>query len=226
MSTFHTPTLIRSLIAVLLVLVALSSPTIARAEPPSPIPGVADVDGNSGEWNLEQDFFADMYRAANPEFVVQSKLYLRYECSTQTLYALVLAIDPFTVASEANNTFIKLGNSNTLVNGNSGDDGSAPDFQWIGLEGDMALGWEASAILAPGTYPNLNVHTNVWDEEHQSQTSAVAGRAIELSLVCSPTAVTVAGFEAAETNHFPALLIAGLALGTVSYVVVRRRTAS
>jgi hypothetical protein len=226
MSTTHTPTLFRSLIALLLVMFTLGIPPVARAEPPTPIPGSADVDGDISEWNLTEDYFADMYRAANPDFVVQSKLYLRYECNTQTLYALVLALDPFTVVSEGVDSFIKLGNSNTLVNGNSGDDGSAPDFQWVGLNGDMAQGWEASAILAPGSYTNLNVHTNVWDENHASQTSAVSGRAIELSLICSPTAVTVGGFEVAEANGFPGLLLAGVALGTVSYLLMRRRTAN
>lgn len=226
MSTTHTPSFIRSFLAVLLVLFTLGIPTVALAEPPAPMPGVANVDGDISEWDLTADFFADMYRAGNPDFVVQSKLYLRYECASETLYALVLAIDPFTVIPEGNDSFIKLGNSNTLVNGNSGDDGSAPDFQWVSLNGDMAQGWEASAILTPGSYANLNVHTNVWDEDHQSQTSAVSGRAIELSLACSPTAVTVAGFDVAEPTAFPALLLAGLALGTVSYILVRRRTAN
>jgi hypothetical protein len=223
MSPLHTYKLIRPLFALILVVLLIGMPSIATAAPPNPVPGSADVDGEVAEWDTTNDFFADMYRAANPDMVVQSKLYLRYECSTQTLYALVMALEPFTIVSQGTDAFIKLGNSNTLVNGNSGDDGTAPDFQWVGLDGDSALGWEASAILAPGNYTNLNVHTNVWDENHTSQTSAVAGRSIELNLNCSPTAVTVAGFEVAEPPHMGLLLMAGLALGTVTYVVVRRR---
>jgi hypothetical protein len=223
MSSLHTYKLIRPLFALILAVLLIGIPSITTAAPPNPVPGSADVDGDVAEWDMTGDFFADMYRAANPDMVVQSKLYLRYECSTQTLYALVWALEPFAIVSEGTDAFVKLGNSITLVNGNSGDDGTAPDFQWVGLNGDSALGWEASAIIAPGNYTNLNVHTNVWDEDHNSQTSAVAGRSIELDLNCSPTAVTVAGFEVAEPPHMGLLLIAGLALGTVTYVVVRRR---
>ncbi len=223
MSSLHTYKLIRPLFALILAVLLIGIPSITTAAPPNPVPGSADIDGDVAEWDMTGDFFADMYRAANPDMVVQSKLYLRYECSTQTLYALVWALEPFAIVSEGTDAFVKLGNSITLVNGNSGDDGTAPDFQWVGLNGDSALGWEASAIIAPGNYTNLNVHTNVWDEDHNSQTSAVAGRSIELDLNCSPTAVTVAGFEVAEPPHMGLLLIAGLALGTVTYVVVRRR---
>lgn len=223
MTLLFTSKLVRPLVTLLLAVALMGIPIIATAAPPHPTPGAADVDSDISEWDLSGDFFADMYRAANPNMVVQSKLYLRYECSTETLYALVLALEPFTVVSEGSDSFVKLGNSNTLVNGNFGDDDSAPDFQWVGLDGDSALGWEASAILAPGTYPNLNVHTNVWDEGHNSQTSAVAGRSIELDLTCTPTAVTVAGFEVAEPPHPGALVLAGIVLGAAVYGITRRR---
>jgi len=59
---------------------------------------------------------------------------------------------------------------------------SPQDFEWVGLSGDgtTAQGWKASATLAPGTYNNLNVHTQVDD----NQTSAVENRAIDLVIAC------------------------------------------
>jgi hypothetical protein len=75
--------------------------------------------------------------------------------------------------------YIKVGNT-TLVTESSGDNGTPPDFAWIGLSGNTAQGWEASATLAPGSYNDLNVHSQVDD----NQTSAVADRSIDLLLLC------------------------------------------
>ena len=52
----------------------------------------AVVDGDSSEWNLAQDFFANMHRAGKADKPLESKLYLRYDCLTQTMYVLVLAV--------------------------------------------------------------------------------------------------------------------------------------
>jgi hypothetical protein len=155
---------------------------VSAASPPEPTYGTANVDGNPGEWDLTNDFFADMYLAANPQSDVLSKLYLRYDCATSTLYVLVLAEPGFDIDGDTNldNHFVKLGNNIKLVDGNAVDDGTPPDFHFIGLSGSTADGWEASAILAPGSYNNLNVHAQVDNE----QTSAVADREIDLVLMC------------------------------------------
>ncbi|MBN2005123.1 MAG: hypothetical protein JXA21_17320, partial [Anaerolineae bacterium] len=155
--------------------------------PPSGVTcGVADVDGDPGEWDLENDFYANMYRAGNPSKPIESKLYLRYDADTETLYVMVLAVPGVMLLVEPDDAFVKLGNTVKLVDGNSGDDGVPPDFAWIGLDGDQALGWEASMPLAIGTYTNLNVHTQVFDDG-EAQTSAVEGRAIGLEILCEPT---------------------------------------
>ena len=169
--------LIGSMSAALFVL------TKAEAAPPNPSLGSATVDGSSAEWNLATDFFANMYRAADPTKELESKLYLRYQCSTNTLFVLVLAESGIPILAEADNTFVKLGNSTTLVNGNSGDNGTPPDFAWIGLSAGQATGFEASAVLAEGVYDDLNVHVNVFDDG-KSQTSAVIDRAIDLTIDC------------------------------------------
>ena len=58
--------------------------------PPSPSYGIAVVDGEPGEWNLEADFFTNMYRAGNTNKPLESKAYLRYDCTSHTLFVLVL----------------------------------------------------------------------------------------------------------------------------------------
>jgi hypothetical protein len=154
---------------------------------------VADVNGDIGEWDLLDDHFAYMYRAADPLKPIQSSLYLRYDCSTSTLYALVLAGESVQVVVDVGPTtlgdaFIKAGIATKLVDGNSDDDGVPPDFGWVGLAGTAgnryADGWEASAALGPGSYTNLNVHTSVFDDAEQ-QASAVANRAIDLVIDCT-----------------------------------------
>src|SRR5262249_53948116 len=68
--------------------VALPPPAAATAMavPPAPTYGTANVDGNTGEWDLVNDFFSLMYRAGDPSKPVESRAYLRYDCSTQTMY--------------------------------------------------------------------------------------------------------------------------------------------
>jgi hypothetical protein len=185
-------TMCRLLFTFVMVFVALLLPTYTTAAPPMPIYSSADVDGVATEWNLATDFYADMYEAGNPSHAVLAKLYLRYHCPTNVLYALVLPEPGFQIVANGADAFLKLGNSTTLVNGSSGDNGIAPDFQWIGLSGGFAAGWEASTPLAVGNYNNLNPHTNVTG----NRTAAVENRRIDLNLTCPPLAVTLASFEA------------------------------
>jgi subtilase family serine protease len=49
----------------------------------------------------------------------------------------------------------------TLVDGNSGNDGTPPDFAWVNRNGDVADGWEASISLGPGEYKELEVHAQI-----------------------------------------------------------------
>jgi hypothetical protein len=201
-----TKTLAGLLIAVLLA--TLFSSTVLAADEPAY--GSATVDGAYGDWDLTEDFFADMYRAGDPTKEVESKLYLRYDCDTEILYALVLAEPDVWVLGQPDDAFIKVDNWDPpppdikLVDGNSGNDGVPPDFAWVGMAPEY-LGWEASAPLPPGSYSRLNVHVQVWDDG-ESQTSAVQDRGIELTLMCDPvTAVTLASFDAAPSRGTVAL---------------------
>lgn len=183
--------------ASLLSVVALAGLLLAAiplyaASPPEPAYGTANVDGSTGEWYLEADFFANMYRAGKPDKPLESKLYLRYDCSTKTLYALVLGEPGVPVlANLPADNYMKLGNATKLVDGNSGDEGTPPDFAWVGLGFDgnpaHAQGWEASALLMPASYTNLNVSAQVLDA-CGGQTSAVPNWAIPLVINCPAVA--------------------------------------
>lgn len=188
----------RLMLVALFIMVALFgvSITSVQAAPPNPVIAPATIDGNMGEWNTTTDFFANMYLAGDSTRTVEAYLYLRYQCTSNTLYALVLPAPGYTILQLPTDSFVKLGNSTTLVNGNSGDDGIAPDFAWISPTGTTVAGWEASAILIPGTYTNLNVHTQVRDPGGNPQTAAVANRSITLTINCS---------LAAELDYFRAV---------------------
>jgi hypothetical protein len=163
------------------------------------------VDGNPSDWDLQADYFADMYRAAKPSKPVESTLYLRYDCGQGVMYVLVLAVDGVPALVQPADAYVKIaefGNS-TIVDGNSGSDGTAPDFSWVdqGYDGDSnhARGWEGSFSIAQGDY-TINAHVQVLDDG-AAQTSAVVNRALGFTLRCTtPTAVVLTDFTAAWAN--------------------------
>lgn len=175
----------------------LTAGSLAHAAAPNASNGTANVDGNHGEWNLAADYFADMYRAANPSKKVESKLYLRYDCSAQIMYVLVLTVDNLAALQEAEEAYVKHGTT-TKVSDQSGDNGIPPDFAWVTISG-VVRGYEASYSMSPSSITNLNVHVNVWDDG-ESQTSAVANRAIALNAVC-PLPVNLTYFTAKNEEN-------------------------
>lgn len=205
----------RRIVVFLLLLATLLAPAAVHADPPSPASGTASVDGDAVEWDLTADFFANMHGQGKVEKPLHSTLYLRYECATQTLFALILPVDGYVVAVEPYQAYIKLGTDDTLVNGGAGDDDEAPDFDWIAADGNEADGWEASAILAPGFYNNLNVQTKVWDAEGQPHTSAVINHAIDLNVFCPPTAVALSDLTVSNNTPYAFAALAGVALVVV-----------
>jgi hypothetical protein len=166
--------------------------------PPAPSPGAAVVDGDTSEWNLPLDFFTNMYRAGDPTKPLESKAYLRYDCPAHTVYALVLSepgVPGLIIPPEVNSWIAIDGPSNKVVNEVSGDDGTPPDFAWVGLgyDGDTlhVRGYEASFPLAEGDYVII-LHTKVFDGGG-AQTSAspgAPGSGPALHLECPPTTGT------------------------------------
>ncbi|HHY55971.1 MAG TPA: hypothetical protein GYA08_11095, partial [Chloroflexi bacterium] len=169
--------ILMAMILMLVMTLMATTPALAVVSP-QPTYGKAVIDGGYAEWNLADDYFASMYRAAKPEKPVESTLYLRYDCATSTGYALVLAQPGVDVLMQPDDAFVKLGNSTKLV------DGNAASFAWVqpNPQTGRAQGWEASFSLAPGSYANLNVHTQVYHDG--SQTSAVIDRAIPILIEC------------------------------------------
>jgi hypothetical protein len=105
----------------------------AIAAPPAPSSGSANVDGTIAEWNVVDDLFSDMIRAGGNggQTKVESKLYLRYDCTTHTVFANVRAEPGVTIAADLpGESFIKVGGVKK-VDGTTGDDGTAPDFSWV-----------------------------------------------------------------------------------------------
>jgi hypothetical protein len=99
-----------------------------------------------------------MTDAGYQRHAVRAKLYLRYDCNAQVLYAYVRAVDDGVLRRDRpENAYLRIDGSGKLVSGKSGDDGKAPDFAWVGRSGSGAGGWEASGRLGPGTY-RLRAH--------------------------------------------------------------------
>jgi hypothetical protein len=193
-------TLRLTLTLVVPAMLILLMPVFAAARPPQPTFGTAVVDGQYGEWNLVNDFFANMYRAGDSTKVLESKLYLRYNCATNTVYALVLAESGVIGYTDSLSTdaWIAIDQHNTkVVNQNAGNDGIPPDFAWIarGFDGDPrhVLGYEASFTLLP---------LEIWDAT--TQTSATIGHPKSgppLEIPSLPSAVEPATFGAIKSLY-------------------------
>lgn len=155
--------------------------------------GSANVDGIADEWSVA-DFYANMHRAGDPNKVVESKLYLRYNCLSQTLYVLVLAEGGISILTQPEDSYVKIDGPSALVDGSIIADGIAPDFAWIGLnpDGTSASGWEASVSLAPGVHM-ISVHTQVYNDNESQTSSTTAGssnqRFIPLVVECATNPV-------------------------------------
>jgi hypothetical protein len=181
------------LLVFLLIAISINADS-SLAEAPYPRYGTRVVDGDVGDWNLAKDYFASMYRAGNPDKPLESSLYLRYDCPTNTLYVLVLGKPNVPVVVSDEDAWVGLNAVNAkLVDGSSGTDGAAPDFAWVnitpGLGSYTAVGYEASISMMPGTY-GLIVHVNVWND-NEEQTSATAGFTKEGVVVVVDCAVPV-----------------------------------
>ncbi len=153
----------------------------------------ATVDGNISEWDLNNDFFADMYRAGNPRKPVEAKLYLRYDCPTSNMYVLVLSAGnwPIETAGGQEEAWVRINGSKVTLT----------SFAWVdqGYDGDSghAKGWEAAFTLQQGDY-TIKVHTNTFnDGESQTAGSTDVG----MTVICGgSTAVTLTSFDAAWTE--------------------------
>ena len=163
----HRSSIRRALFAGLVgtMIAALILPGAVFAAAPDVTHGTANVDGNAGEWDLNADFFASLHAGSNVAFPARADSYARYDCSTSTLYVLVLARTGETIKTdEPGDHYVRIDGAGKLVSDLSGDDGTAPDFRFVGQSGATAAGWEASGTLPPGTY-DIRIFTKVNDDD-------------------------------------------------------------
>jgi hypothetical protein len=206
----NTKTLFNTLLVLAVILVAVPATLVGAANPPHPTyvdegatPPIytPTVDGDTSDWDLGLDYFSDMLLAGGNggQTEVLSKLYLRYNCDSGVLYALVLTEPGSTIDADGplDEHYVKLTQGSKVVDGNdSPPDGVPPDFAFVGLSGGTALGWEASFLASQSTYPNFNVHTNV-NYAGSVNTSQVPGGAIDLVIDCNvPASVNLSFFGA------------------------------
>jgi len=198
-----------SIAAGVVLLSALIAPTAALAASPSE--GSATVDGATGDWSLGADFFANMTPGGSGSNVL-AKLYLRYDCDAEVLYALVLAEDgqkilqkdPTGDADDFSESYLQIDGSGKAVHGGSGNNGTPPDFAFVNPDGDVAGGFEASASLEPGSH-TLRAHALIADDSEEDGYVAVdtAGRTVDLDIECeavAPTEVPNAFYPPNEPN--------------------------
>jgi hypothetical protein len=160
-----------------LLLSALVAPA-ALAAAPHPSQGSATVDGNIDDWSLGDDFFADMTDGGNPEMPARAKLYLRYDCETETLFALVLAVgDEKARQDRPDEAYLRIDSSGKIIK--PGD-----DFAWVNGDGTLADGWEGSGELAPGSY-TMRAHVLIADDSADGYTPMdPVGRNVPLVIEC------------------------------------------
>jgi hypothetical protein len=163
-----------SIIIALAIGALIATAPIVGARYPIPTYNAAVVDGDISEWNLEEDYFAPMYISSDSSKTIASNAYTRYDRNTRTVYVLVLEAEGFDVQSTWQHAWGNILKFDTgkdewvedykLFNGKSGNDGTPPDFAWVGLNAvtERADGYEASFTLTPGTY-NVGFHVNVHD---------------------------------------------------------------
>jgi hypothetical protein len=173
----------------MLLLAALAP--VSHAAAPNPSEGSATVDGSTGDWSLSSDFFADMTGSGNPDLTVTAKLYLRYDCETEVLYALVLTQNGEKIRQDrTDEAYIRIDGSGKLISATHDNDGTPPDFAWVDGDGKLAGGWEGSGSLAPGSY-TLRAHVLIADdsEDGYRETDTV-GRDVPLVIECADVAPT------------------------------------
>ncbi len=169
------------IVAGVLLLTALVAPATMAAAP-NPSQGSAIVDGNIDDWSLGDDFFADMTDAGIADRPVRAKLFLRYDCDSNTLFALVLAQgNDKAQQTRPENAYVRIDGTGKLISGGEPANG---EFEWVSGDGTLADGWEGGNELAPGSY-SLRAHVLIDDDSTDGYAPMdPIGREVPLVIEC------------------------------------------
>nr|MBX2877438.1 hypothetical protein [Saprospiraceae bacterium] len=144
------------------------------ADGTTPSYATATPDGDDSEWDLTNDFFANMYEAGNPTKELLSKAYLRYDCNTNTLCVLVIMENENLADQSAADSWMKVYD----INNSTQVDGTSTEFAWLPNRG----GWEGCFSLAEDSYAEVEIHVNT--DGRTSSTGKKAQGYVPLCIDC------------------------------------------
>jgi hypothetical protein len=144
----------------------------------------ATVDGSYTDWQplASQIPKIPMYEAGTPGKDILADLYLRYDCDSETMFALVLLRDGYSIYTTSSDAWIKSYDTNgnsPVVDDNSGNDGTPPDFSWVPTSIDPQSnteGYEASFPLVPGGPYEIEAHINIANADNTEGRTSSSGR--------------------------------------------------
>ena len=127
-----------------------------------------------------------MFQAGKPEKPVLATAYGQYDCGTGTMYVMVRTEPGWQIVPSGGDNYVKIGQTDKRVDGNSGNDGTPPDFEYF----PELIGWEASFQIPPGSYTGddgaLNIHAQVIPRFLLTgETAAVENRRLDVVIDCS-----------------------------------------
>ena len=126
-----------------------------------------------------------MTDASHANAAVRAKLYLRYDCDSEKLFALVLAQNGEQVRQK------RTDEAYIMIDGKKIIDSTHGQFAWVNGDGELADGFEGGAGLAAGSY-TLRAHVLVADDSLDGYTPMdIVGRNVPLDIECQevqPTA--------------------------------------
>jgi hypothetical protein len=176
-------------IPIIMLISIFSMNLYADFQPPLPEPGNATIDGDPSEWNLEDDFFANMYEAGNPSKDLLSKCYLRYDCDTHVLYVLVLVEPGVSADHSADDAWVKIYD----ISNSPQVDGNSSSFAWL----QNNQGYEASFPLSEKDYDEIEIHLNVTFDGESGRTSSTGKKSdrIPIEVNCGALPVELTSFN-------------------------------
>jgi len=222
--------------AIVLALAVFVMATLAvSAAPTTVVQGTAVVDGNKGEWNTTiggADWYSPMCTGNDVVPCTGAEhgdVFLRYDCTAHTLFALMLADRGFPYTPGQANNWIAVGaiNHKVVSDGSPFTTNTSPPM-WRdlttsdGAEAAINKDENGTTLVNGGTYL-INFHIEV------AQTATSGTGFISVKLPCPPSAVTVSSISAENTDSgmnlaLLALSGAGLVvLGGLVFVAARKR---